>query len=649
MKTVFCKIIFFFIIISANSLPAQVYTPRVTTDQLPDYTEIGRFVSWQKWRDLPPREKAVAIWRFITDYETGLYPIQGIYEDPNPGPEFPFFDERDLVKVLNVHGHGYCGLLSPTLDGIYAHAGFPDSRIHNMDANHHCVTEVFYQGGWHYFDVDLRGMLYKPDSTVASIRDAMTDRSLWTAPQIKVEPFYPLDDKARMYESFAACKLTPMYHWYKNGHTMDFVLRPGESMTRYWQPQGGRWHHPWLNPGGFDMAFLKRKFEQPPRGLKCKHDGWSKWTHGNVFYSYSPRLTNAYEDFERGVYDYRGVRPTSNGVETAPDSTGYVIFEVRTPYIIVGRVHELDRPEKIDDAATLHYRSLGPVEVSVSTDNAHTWHRIGGVDSGKAESIDFTRKVLGTYGYLVRFDLAEASGLAEITLNTWGQVAPVSLPRLFAGTNRMRFSTGDRYGCPTTVREVRLNLRNPAELERYAVRMNADYQPLCHTARLKGEVVLKIDSKPGTKIKWFTAGGYFHTFTGRETSKTGNAIYYSTAGPEGPWKEAARSKVPTWALSWHYGMDQDVVLDDPAETVFLKYIGDPAVNQIWVYAHCLGRTRSETPAVRVTHGFEVDGKYSEARNIGQEGKENVIVCDSEPENLFIRFELPSEKRDEPFD
>ncbi|MEA1997102.1 MAG: hypothetical protein U9N45_05660 [Gemmatimonadota bacterium] len=241
---------------------AQVYTPRVTTDRLPDYTEPGRFAQWREWRELPQAEKAVAIWKFLTDYETGLYPVQGIYEDPDPGPEFSFFDERDLVKVLNVHGHGYCGLLSPTLDGIYAHAGFPDHRIHNMDANHHCVTEVFYNGGWHYFDMDLRGLLYKADGTVANIREAMTERSLWTDPPVKVEPFYPLDNKKAMFESYARCKLTPMYHYYKNGHTMDFELRPGESLTRFWQPQqGGRWHHPWPNPAGFNLKFLSRKFE----------------------------------------------------------------------------------------------------------------------------------------------------------------------------------------------------------------------------------------------------------------------------------------------------------------------------------------------------------------------------------------------------
>ncbi|MBT6628670.1 MAG: hypothetical protein HOB49_16780, partial [Gemmatimonadetes bacterium] len=147
----------------------SVFSPRVTTDLQPDYTDVGRFANFSGWRDLPPAEKAVAIWRYITDRKTGLFPVQGIYEDDDPGPEYAFYDERDVSKVLNVHGHGYCGLLSPTLDGVFTHAGFADSRIIRMKENHHCVTEVFYDDAWHYFDVDLRGLLFKADGSVANL------------------------------------------------------------------------------------------------------------------------------------------------------------------------------------------------------------------------------------------------------------------------------------------------------------------------------------------------------------------------------------------------------------------------------------------------------------------------------------------------
>ncbi len=103
------------------------------------------------------------------------------------------------------------------------------------------MTEVFYDGGWHYFDVDLRGMLYKKDGSVADLEEACSVRELWIDPPVRVEPFYPLDDKTAMFESFAPCKLTRMYRWFKSGHTMDFALRPGESLIRFWK--SSRWAH----------------------------------------------------------------------------------------------------------------------------------------------------------------------------------------------------------------------------------------------------------------------------------------------------------------------------------------------------------------------------------------------------------------------
>jgi hypothetical protein len=623
-----------------TGLFAQVHTPRVTNERLPDYTELGRFVQFSQWKDLPPQEKAVAIWQYLNGTETGLFPVQGIYEDPDPGPEYSFFDERDVIKVLNVHGHGYCGLLSPTLDGVLAAAGYSDGRIHNMGSNGHCVTEVYYDNGWHYFDMDLRGMLYRPDGTVANINEAMTEKELWTNPVHKIEPFYPEDDKELMFNSFATGKLTPMYHYYKNGHTMDFALRPGERLTRWWQPQGGRWFHPWPNKGGFNYSFLSRRFELEPRGLKSKHLSWSKWTHGNALFSYSPQLPEGWDDFARGAYKAVGVSQTPTGLVSSVEG-GYVVFEVRSPYIIAGKVHDLLRKDQIDDGATVFYRSLGAVKVSISTDNGHSWHGVGGTEYGRTDFIDFTQEVLQQYGYLIRFEFkGDGSGLAELTLNTWAQVAPVSLPRLLEGENRMSFNLGDRYGFPTTVREVRLNLRNPALLEKYVASMDADYDPLRDEKKLIGEVVIEVEAKPGTGIKWFTTGGYFNTYAGKKAKKTANEILYSTDGPDGPWKSAAKSKVPTWVVHWHYGLDEDVMLEAPAGKVWLKYVGNPGLNQIWVYAHCLPRD-AVGQGVELTHGYKLGDKLVEKKITFDGAGEYSINCPQEPENVYLDLSNPS--------
>ena len=610
----------------------SVFSPRVTTDLQPDYTDVGRFANFSGWRDLPPAEKAVAIWRYITDRKTGLFPVQGIYEDDDPGPEYAFYDERDVSKVLNVHGHGYCGLLSPTLDGVFTHAGFADSRIIRMKENHHCVTEVFYDDAWHYFDVDLRGLLFKADRSVANLEEACSERSLWTDPPVAVEPFYPLDDKPAMFESFARCRLERLFAWHKNGHTMDFVLRPGESLTRYWDPQG-RWFHPWPTAGGFNMDFLRRRFEADPRGLKSKHPGWSKWTHGNGEWVYTPRLREGFADLEQGAHEMEGVALTQRGVEAAED--GFVSFAVHTPYIIVGEVDQIGPPSKIHGAAILTYQSLGPTTVCVSVDDGFTWQTVGGTTGKDVTTIDLTPQVVDHYDYLVRFDLPAGSGLDEFSLTTWTQLSPPSLPRLTKGNNTFRYETGDRHGYHTTVKEIRLNLRDPAKLERYLVSLHGDYQPLREEAKIRGEVVLRVDAEPGTRIQWLTAGGYFHTHLGHEAATNRNAVHYSVDGPDGPWQEICHATVPEWVDFWHTGMDGEAILDAPMATVYLKYIGDPGLNQIWIYAHCL--ESAATSPIHVTHGFEIEGKLQEEEQLLSKAMTYEVDCASEPTNRYLRF------------
>lgn len=613
------------------------YSPRVSSTRLPDYSDVARFADFSGWRDLPPRDKALAIFQYLADEVTGLYPVQGIYEDPDPGPEYVFYDERDAMKVLTVHGHGYCGLLSPTLAAVFAHAGFEDVRCIRMKENHHCVTEVWYDGGWHYFDLDLRGLLLRPDGEAASLAEACTERELWTNPPLSVEPFYPLDDKAALFESFAPCTLKRSHHWHKNGHTSDFALRPGESLTRFWDGQDSHWFHPWPAVGGFNMDFLRRRFETEPRGLKCKHPGWSRWGYGNGLFRYAPRLESAFGDFHRGVWD-------CDGVELAPDGVistagGHASFAVQSPCIIAARVVEIGPPVALEEAATVSCRSLGPLTVEISTDLGATWERVGGMGAAGRQCFDLTGHVVGRYGYCLRFDLPAGSGLAELEMVTWTQVSPPSLPRLLKGANALRFSTGDRHGYHTTVAETRLNLRDPAQLERYLVRLEGEYQPLRHEARIRGEAVVKIEAPPGRPIQWLTAGGYFHTHLGAGAARNANAIEYSVAGPDGPWTPVCHDSVPEWVEDWHYGMDGDVVLEAAVETVYLRYIGDPGLNQLWVYAHCL---ESQPPLpVRVIHGYEIEGEAREDAFVFTGDAEYTIDCAAEPENRSIAMAVDS--------
>jgi hypothetical protein len=192
---------------------------------------------------------------------------------------------------------------------------------------------------------------------------------------------------------------------------------------------------------------------------------------------------------------------------------------------------------------------------------------------------------------------------------------------------------------------VRLNLRDAKQLEKYLAKLNGDYDPLRHQSKLHGEAVIKVDAKPGEKIKWFTAGGYFNTRIGKDARKTANEVLYSTAGPDGPWTSIVKSGVPTWVAHWHYGMDEDVVLDTPAEKVWFKYVGKPGVNQIWIYAHSMP-DGGDNGNIQLTHGYKLGDELVEKKFTFGSSQDYTVTCPREPDNLYLDLYNPSLRGDE---
>ncbi|MFH1707827.1 MAG: hypothetical protein ABIF71_07910 [Planctomycetota bacterium] len=76
----------------------------------------------------------------------------------------PAIIELDPVLLLNVHGTGYCGIQSGLLEGIYQSrpGGTPgkpaiEARRWFLAGIVHSVCDAFYDGKWHYYDIDLGG------------------------------------------------------------------------------------------------------------------------------------------------------------------------------------------------------------------------------------------------------------------------------------------------------------------------------------------------------------------------------------------------------------------------------------------------------------------------------------------------------------
>lgn len=625
-----------FLLILFSPVRASVFCPRVLTEHTADVTELERFRNYDRWKDKPAEELAIALWQYLCDPKTGLFHMNTVQDGPDPWDEYSTV--RDPVKLMNIYNVGYCGIFGPVLDGVFQGAGFADGRAFGLPGWNHCTTEVYYNGGWHYFDLDVRGALMKPDGSIASLAEAKTDRNLWVNPERSVEPFFSKDhDKAKVFQIYRDSDVHYYYRWFQMGHVMDFGLRQGETFTRYWHPQGGRWHH----LSEYNTGFVRNLLKQPPVGYKSNHPEFSIWTQGNGLWQYEPNLTSASSDFEDGARSVRNLTCGPSGLEFAEDGIGEAVFDVFTPWIIVPKVNDLADPTDDTEASIVTLDAARPITLLVSANHGKSWRAVTTLEPGNA-SVDLTRWVKGTYGYLLKLRSDGRAGelaVRTIRIETWVQVAPMSLPQLRSGLNHCRYEAGDRYGRGTQPMLVEPNVADPEDLKRYVLEMPRDYDPERRTARIRGDVIVRLEAPPGTLIDWFTAGACFNTHQKEAARKTDNRIAYAVGAPE-RFTELYKANVPTWVNHWRYQWDQDVLLDEPAQVVFVKYTGDPGLNVIRATLH-LKPSKSPGTALTISHGYKIGDALRE-HHVDMPGPGNYLInVGGVPENLFVRMAVPS--------
>ena len=625
---------------------ARVTCIRLTSDQVADTTDLARFRQFGQWKDKTGNELALAIWKYLSDYETGLYHFNEVLEGPDPFDEYATV--RDPLKILNTYNMAYCGIFGPVLDGIFQGVGFTDGRAFGLEAWNHCATEVWYEGGWHYLDVDVRGVLVRPDGVVASLAEAQSNRSLWVDPPSTIAPFFPNDhDKARIFDIYKGSRVNYYYRWFEMGHTMDFYLRSGESFTRFWEPQGGRWQH---LPRYASTKWIRDLIEQEPRGPKPNHRDFTRWNHGNGLLEYSPILTKASTDFQDGCYAVENLRPGDSGLEIIRDGAAEVTFEVFTPYVIVPKINDLDDPNDDTEASVVAVKGPMPAEVLVSLDHGLSWQAAGRTRPGDTAAIDLTAIVKGTHGYLLKLATSGSAGstaVDSLNIRTWVQVAPASLPALKKGTTTFQYATGDRYNKQTVPMLINPNTADPQDLKKYVLAMPGDYDPNRHTCRIRGEVIVRLAAPPGAKIAWFTVGGTFRTDQGEQAKNTDNRIAYAVRhhprampDPEN-FREIYKSHVPAWVNHWRYNWDGDVVLTEPAEVVFVKYTANTGLNTVRACLH-LAKESGAAPEgpLMVTHTYRIDGQLKETQKRLAGPGTYTIDCPTEPQNVAVKLEVP---------
>lgn len=158
--------------------------------------------------------------------------------------------ELDPVVLLNVHGTGYCGIASGLLEGLYqsrpgGEPGRPaiDARRWYLDGIVHSVTDAFYDGRWHYYDIDLGGFGGDAEKDVWSVADVIADRKGYCGPKttIKSRYFFGADADGAWVEKIDAAKSYTFQDCHMLGHEMGFRLRRGERFTRFFGKDAAGW------------------------------------------------------------------------------------------------------------------------------------------------------------------------------------------------------------------------------------------------------------------------------------------------------------------------------------------------------------------------------------------------------------------------
>jgi len=591
----------------------MVISPRVTSPHFSDFSSLKALFASPRLAGKQGQDLAIALWELIIDKREGLYhycpPLERLTD------HFVY----DPLKLFNVFGWSICGLTANLMAVLYRAAGFPDARIANLRG--HEATEVFYDGGWHLFDGDLRAFhrRHPPNQDIiASYEECLADPTLVSRQQNPSRPYYlpdrPPAEIAKLYE------VRPSFDrpFAEHAHTMDFVLRPGERLERNAFHEGkwiwfsnfsefkGRWPSEWKDDGPWERHEPHRRF------------GNGKWV-------YEPNLTAGFRDFEAGVLDSEGLEPQQNGVGAARAGASWCVFEFNSPYVFAGTPArdgtETPREGCVVEATIFQEAgSAARIQLAVEPDLPWftAWESVG---SGRHEvRLDLTEHVVNAYRFLLRFefDAAEAGscGLARLRVTSSIMVAPGSLERLVEGVNPLTIRFGDEKGLPTRRWLIETNFRSEEDVLRKTHRIgNLSLVPQTPDRILPAdpthdyEIVFRVDAPPHGLLQRIYSFGSFRSKAEDDPSDDRVAAYLSESDA-GPWRPIFQSPLLAERRRWHFSAQGEVALQRPAKTAFVKFVGKAGMNNAKIRAHWLDeRVGTIRAPLVVTHLWEEAGGH----------------------------------------
>jgi hypothetical protein len=337
----------------------------------------------------------------------------------------------DVVKRVNVYGYTLCYDESKDISDLWRAAGL---KVRKGYPTGHSLAEVYYDDGWHELDSDESIIsLLRDDETIASESQIVADHDLMK----RTHTYGVLAPDNRLSDEGGAA----LIYWEgpRSGeqpsltkHTMDFTLRPQESITWAWNP-AGRFHaapYP-SDPDSKDPNQWNKRW----RVIAHVMDGET---------TYAPDLSkpSTLQYLQMTGVEQQLPGKFGNGLYLMGHS-GTIDVPVKTAYPVVGGrlIVDLARQNVNDDT----------VAISISFDDGKTWED---VQTSFASDYDrmyvdlnpfFRQTDPARYQYILRFTLTSPSDKPEVALKDFVlhstlEMAPLAMPGVVLGVNHFTFT-----------------------------------------------------------------------------------------------------------------------------------------------------------------------------------------------------------------
>jgi hypothetical protein len=610
-------------------------SPRIVGTNRVDFYSLDSILASPPLAGKSGEELILAIYNYFTSTVDGSYhfwPMDEIAGNPRIRRVV-----HDPLPMLNAYGWMICGQCSAMLYGLYRAAGFQARQI---GVPGHALCEVYYEGRWHILDVDMWTWFRTPEGHIAGAGELAKNASALILENKNRSdpcnlPDRSLEDYTRMY---ATCETVGervkgvLPHWHMAAHTMDFRLRPGETLVRS-QRNEGRFHM----PQEWKVNLLKR-YVKEWHGSPIERYAPLR-TFGNGRWTYEPNLSAEYADFNDGVWESDGVTQDPDGLS----GPGRATFRVCSPYPFCGKPDWSKEAVTYADGVWLESSATGAVKVEV-TDAEGKWVAL----PAESKRHDITPLLSSRYDCLIRFTLPAGARLKHFTFDGYIMTAPMSLPRLIPGDNKMEVRALDKHHLCTTPWNELIDFHDSADLPQqaeYITNGKAEkYIPGWQTLAPKNpgqpvQAVFKFAAPAGRQFAWSYALMAVREGPENEPRKRAS-IEWSRDGES--WTVATGLDIPNTHFQWDSSLECELQHLPSTPAVWYRITSQTAICAVEFYGH-LDDGPPRPDIVQITHRWR-EGSQEKSLSAPLNASTYSVICGDTPVDHTIEMHVPSRRK-----